>query len=175
MLDSNFTFCSKVKGAGMAFNFGFGEKDLFGKFARQGMINNFSGSRRRHFALSLGIFKIMRRGEAKGGQSIITIIRFFSFWTVYLHFHPYFFFNFSWRYASHRYHFVSASQRIPGWQSAEEQNQHGEGGRGGGRVNPYGSRSFFTNFFTRKSSPSMVLMYSFPTCSYTYGPNFSSS
>ena len=31
MLDLNFTFRSKVKGAGMAFNFGFGNKVLFGK------------------------------------------------------------------------------------------------------------------------------------------------
>ena len=41
MFDSKFISYSKVKGAGVAFNFGFGKKDLFGKFAREGKFNNF--------------------------------------------------------------------------------------------------------------------------------------
>ena len=52
MLDLNFTFYSKVKGAGVAFNFGFGKKVLFGKFARQGMINNFYDLWEGHFTLA---------------------------------------------------------------------------------------------------------------------------
>ena len=56
IFDLNFTFCSKVKGAGMAFDFGFGKTVLFGAVcpARVDQVYNFSGLRLRHFAFNLG-------------------------------------------------------------------------------------------------------------------------
>ena len=67
MFDLNFTFRSKVKGAGMAFNFGFGNRVLFGEVcpARHGHSCKAANS---YFRLMAGAFCLVRNVVARGGR-----------------------------------------------------------------------------------------------------------
>ena len=77
MLDLNFTFCSMVKGAGVAFNFGFGNRVLFGEVcpARHGHSCKAANS---YFRLMAGAFCLVRNVVARGGRGANHNINTFS-------------------------------------------------------------------------------------------------